>query len=205
MHRTFARSVYVKACALVLAAAAGGVASAAVSIAAGPYFNPTTNSRYYRIIGGDWNQLRAFAQSMGGDLATIEDAAENTWVRNTIVGSGTKPFIGLNDAAAEGTLVWADGSASGFRAWRSGEPANTSSKDFVRYDGHPAGTWEIVTVAFSPEAIVEIKPVNGQHAPVRVPSEQPTVLAGLLAANQVGVSEVVVDAGTYTLTNGISV
>ena len=188
------------AAAVLMTLAAGSAASAAVTVAAGPYYNLTTKSRYYRITGGDWNQLRAFAQSMGGDLASIDDAAENTWVRNTIVGSGSKPFIGLNDAAAEGTLVWADGSSSSFRAWRVGEPNNTASKDYVRYDGQAAGTWEIVTVAFSPEAIVEIKPVNGEQAPVRVPAEQPTVQAGLTAANQVDASEVVLDAGTYSLT-----
>lgn len=189
---------------LLLAAlvmSAGSAASAAVSISAGPYYNPTTKSRYYKITGGDWNQLRAFAQSMGGDLATIEDAAENTWVRNIVVGNNSKPFIGLNDAVTEGTLVWADGSGSAFRAWRVGEPQNTASKDYVRYDGQAAGTWEIVTVAFSPEAVVEIKPVNGEQAPIRVPSEHATIPAGILAANQVDAKEVVLASGTYTLTS----
>lgn len=190
---------------LMVCAVAGGAASAAVSVAAGPYYNPTTKSRYYKITGGDWTQLRAFAQSMGGDLATIEDAAENTWVRNTVVGNNSKPFIGLNDALTEGSLVWADGSSSAFRAWRVGEPQNTASKDYVRYDGQTAGTWEIVTVAFSPEAIVEIKPVNGEQAPVRVPSEQPTIQAGLTAANQVDAAGVVLAAGTYTLTSSLTV
>ncbi|MBY0111769.1 MAG: hypothetical protein K2Y21_03025 [Phycisphaerales bacterium] len=198
LHRSFAAALFV-------CAVAGTTASAAVSIAAGPYYNPTTKSRYYKISGGDWNQLRAFAVSMGGDLSTIEDAAENTWVRNTVAGNGSKPFIGLNDALTEGTLVWADGSGSAFRAWRVGEPQNTASKDYVRYDGQAAGTWEIVTVAFSPEAIVEIKPVNGQQAPVRVPSEQPTIQAGLTAANQTDAAGVVVAAGTYTITSSLNV
>lgn len=190
---------------LLVSLAAGSTASAAITVAAGPYYNPTSKSRYYRITGGDWNQLRTFAQAMGGDLATIDDAAENTWVRNNIVGNNSKPFIGLNDASVEGTLVWADGSSSGFRAWRAGEPANSAVKDYVRYDGQAAGTWEIATVSFSPEAIVEIKPVNGQQAPIKVPAEQPTVQAGLTPANQVNASEVLLDAGTYTLTTPASV
>ena len=46
-----------------------------VTVAAGPFFNPANQSRYYRITGGDCNQFRAFAVAMGGDLASIDDAA----------------------------------------------------------------------------------------------------------------------------------
>ena len=205
MNFRFTRSCSSVVAALLVCAVAGTTATAAVSVAAGPFYNSTTKSRYYRISGGDWNQLRAFAQSLGGDLATIDDAAENTWVRSTVVGNGSKPFIGLNDAASEGSLIWADFSTSGYRAWRVGEPSNTAAKDYVRYDGQAAGTWEIVAVNFSPEAIVEIKPVSGEQAPILVPSEQPTIQAAIIAANQTDAAEVVVAAGTYTLTSSFTV
>lgn len=181
------------------------VTQAAVSIVLGPVYNPANGSRYYKVAGGDWNQLRAFAVSMGGDLASIDDAAENAWVRANVVGSGSKPYIGLNDAATEGTLVWSDGFTSAYRNWRPGEPANTAVKDYVRFDGQAGGTWEIVAVDFGPEGLVEIKPTPSGPAPVRVPSEQPTIEAGVAAVGASGSTEVLIAPGTYTLTAQVDV
>ncbi|HEX8875939.1 MAG TPA: lectin-like protein [Phycisphaerales bacterium] len=179
--------------------AVGSAADAAITVEAGPVFNPATGSRYYRIAGGDWNQLRAFAVAMGGDLASVDDAAENTWIRANIVGNGGKPYIGLNDAGVEGTLVWSDGSTSAYRMWRVGEPTNTATKDYVRFDGQAGGTWEIVTADFGPQGIVEIKPTASGPPPVRVPSEQPTIEAAVAAVGTSGSTQVLIAPGTYTL------
>lgn len=184
--------------------ALAGLAQAAVTVAAGPFFNPANKSRYYRLTGGDWNQLRAFALAMGGDLASIDDAAENTWVRTNVATNNTKPYIGLNDASNEGTLVWSDGSTSTYRNWRVGEPANTAAKDFVRYDSTVAGTWEIVTANFGPDAIVEIRAVNGVPAPIRVPAEQPSLANAFSVLSQVEANQVDLAAGTYPLINTIN-
>lgn len=181
--------------------AAGSAADAAITVDAGPVFNPTTGSRYYRIKGGDWNQLRAFAVAMGGDLASISDAAENTWVRTNMVGNSSKPFIGLNDAAIEGTLEWSSGSTSAYRKWRIGEPSNIASEDYVRFDGHSSGTWELVEAGFSPEAIVEILSTSSGPAPIRVPGEQPTIEAAVAMLGPVtGATEVLIAPGTYAIT-----
>ncbi|MBY0111770.1 MAG: hypothetical protein K2Y21_03030 [Phycisphaerales bacterium] len=185
--------------------AVGSAADAAITVEAGPVFNPATGSRYYRIKGGDWNQLRDFAVSMGGDLASVDNAAENTWIRANIVGNSSKPYIGLSDAGVEGTLVWSDGSTSAYRNWRVGEPTNTEAKDYVRFDGQASGTWEIVTADFSREGIVEIKPTSSGPAPVRVPSEQPTIEAGVAAVGASGATEVLIAPGTYTLTAQVDV
>ncbi|MBY0111771.1 MAG: hypothetical protein K2Y21_03035 [Phycisphaerales bacterium] len=178
-------------------------AQAAVSIVVGPVYNAANGSRYYKITGGDWNQLRAFAVSMGGDLASIDDADENAWVRANVVGNNTKPYIGLNDAGVEGTLVWSNGSTSTYRNWRLGEPSNSAAKDYVRYDASVAGTWEIVTVAFGPEAIVEISPIGGVPAPIRVPGEVPVLLNAFATLASVGARQIDLAAGTYQLIQGI--
>lgn len=191
----------------VLGAVVGLAAAtqAAVSVVVGPVYNASNGSRYYKITGGDWNQLRAFALSMGGDLASIENAAENTWVRANVVGNNSKPYIGLNDAAVEGTLVWSNGSSSTYRNWRPGEPSNSVNKDYVRYDSSVEGTWEIVTVAFGPEAIVEISPVGGVPAPVRVPGEVATLTDAFNLLGSVGSRQVDLAAGTYQLTSGLGI
>lgn len=191
---------------LGLLGAVVGVAAAspaAVSVVVGPVYNAANGSRYYKITGGDWNQLRAFAVSMGGDLASIEDADENAWVRANVVGNNSKPYIGLNDAGVEGTLVWSNGSTSTYRNWRLGEPSNSAARDYVRYDSNVAGTWEIVTVAFGPEAIVEISPIGGVPAPIRVPGEVPLLQNAFATLASVGARQIDLAAGTYQLTQGI--
>ena len=174
---------------LALAPAAIG----AVSVALGPVYNPANGSRYYRITGGDWNQLRSFALGLGGDFATIEDASENTWVRANVVGNASKPFIGLNDIATEGTLVWTSGSTSAYRKWRAGEPANTASKDCVRIDGTPEGTWDIVALTQSSDAIVEVS------GPLNVPGEFASLDAALVAVGSMNAKGIKVAPGTYNL------
>jgi len=171
----------------------------AVSIAAGPFYNSVTGHRYYRLTGGNWNSLRSFAVSMGGDLATINDAAENAWVRANVVGSGSKPFIGLNDASLEGTLVWADGTASAYRNWRAGEPNNNASNDYVNFDGTPEGTWAISQLDYSGEAIVEIA-----AGPIHVPVELPTLVAAVNAQPTSGTSEIIIAPGTYSVDSQVN-
>lgn len=172
-------------------------AHAAPSIAAGPIANPSNGHRYYRLTNGDWNSLRALAVAMGGDLATIDDAAENAWIVANVNG-GAKPFIGLNDAAQEGTLVWADGGTSTYRNWRVGEPSNTAAKDYAYFDGSPAGTWIIGTAAFVGEAVAEFS------GPLRVPQEFPTIQAALAALPSSGANEILLAPGTYTLNDYIA-
>ncbi|MGH7242636.1 MAG: right-handed parallel beta-helix repeat-containing protein [Phycisphaerales bacterium] len=179
----------------VVAAFIAGAAHSigAVGIAAGPYYNSVTGHRYYRLTGGNWSALRAFAVSMGGDLATINDDAENTWVRANVVGGSSKPFIGLNDASAEGTLVWADGSANAFRKWRAGEPLNNANNDYVNFDGTPEGTWMISQANYTSDAIMETS------GPIHVPAEQPNLNAAVAAQPTSGTSEIILSAGTHVL------
>lgn len=176
---------------------ASGLASAQ-SIAVGPLYNPATGARYYRISGGNWNQLRAFAQALGGDLCTINDAAENTWVYANLVGTTSKPYIGLNDAATEGSFVWADGATSTYRNWRSGQPSNSAAKNYVRFDGSANATWEVVTVDFSTEAIVEVGGV------LRVPQEFTTVAAASNWSDAWRFGAIEVAAGVHQLGGAIT-
>ena len=55
-----------------------------------------------------WSSAQAYAESLGGNLVTINNAAENQWLKNTF-GTTENLFIGFSDAETEGTWKWASG------------------------------------------------------------------------------------------------
>lgn len=73
-----------------------------------------------------WTPARDACRSMGGDLATIHDAAENQALLANIYGKVAAPYvwIGLNDMDSEGNFVWSDGSPADYRNWFPGDPTN---------------------------------------------------------------------------------
>ena len=179
--------------------AACSVAEAAVSVKAGPLVYSATGSRYYRIGGGNWDQLRNFALQLGGDLVTINDAAENSWINTNFVNGVRKPYIGLTDSASEGTYVWVDGSTSTYRNWRSGQPGNSNANtDYAHFDGTASGTWQADDPAYTDEAIVEVS------GPLHVPGEFATIEAAFNALGSSAERRILVAPGTYRLAASIS-
>jgi hypothetical protein len=71
-----------------------------------------------------WTDADLLAQANGGHLATVRDAAENTWLANTFATGLECLWIGLNDAQVESSFVWASGEPVVFTNWASGEPTN---------------------------------------------------------------------------------
>lgn len=118
--------------------------AAAVSQAAvltGPAFNPATNSNYYLLDTANWTDLEAEAVTLGGNLATVDDAAENLWIYNTFSafgGTDRALAIGYNDAAVEGTYEWTSGSASTYTSWAPGEPNNFLGDEDYAVMWHPS-------------------------------------------------------------------
>ena len=76
-----------------------------------------------------WGSANTAATNLGGYLASINDDAENTFLKNTVAGTGLSHFIGLNDAAVEGIFEWANGDAVTYTNWSPGEPNATSSSE----------------------------------------------------------------------------
>lgn len=78
----------------------------------------------------DWDEARAACMAIGGDLLSINDEAEQTYVAERIDAiGGTQWLVGLNQKNAsgqgvDGTWQWVDGSdpAAGYNNWGSGEP-----------------------------------------------------------------------------------
>jgi hypothetical protein len=81
------------------------------TVLSGPMTNPANGHVYYLLDTASWTDSEAEALTLGGHLVTINNAAENDWVFDTFVPLlPTDVFatlwIGLNDAAQEGTFVW---------------------------------------------------------------------------------------------------
>ncbi|MFO0830717.1 MAG: C-type lectin domain-containing protein [Phycisphaerales bacterium] len=172
--------------------------ASAQTIVRGPIVNPANKSRYYVVQGANWAAIRDFGRAMGGDLATIEDAAENAWVTaNLAAPVNNKVWIGLNDATTEGAFQWSDGSTSSYRNWFPGEPANSATADYTQLlnDG---GQWAHRTASYTTMGVIEVK------GPVLVPQEAATVESALELA-QLSTREVLVAAGTFNLTSATTI
>ena len=108
--------------------------------------NPANGHTYHLLAAGTWTSAEGTAVALGGHLATVDDAAENAWIQATwqnYQGTPHDLWIGYNDAAVEGTFVWADGSTSTYTNWDPGEPNNAlTGEDYtnIRRD-NATGNW----------------------------------------------------------------
>lgn len=138
----------------------------------GPFQNPANLHWYYHVNVGPWSGAEAFAQTKGGHLVTINDAAENTWV-NSMFNQGSL-FIGLNDVASEGTFVWSSGQPVTYTNWSGGEPDNNGDQDYAVMQQD--GTWLDLDECFAnsgTQSVVEVENVplpNTLTGPVRNPA-----------------------------------
>ena len=99
----------------------------------------TFNGHTYILIGNDsstrmtWNEAQAAALTLGGNLVTVNDTAENQYLLTTFAptavavapqgGGLISLWLGLNDAATESNFVWVDGAPVTYTNWVPGEPA----------------------------------------------------------------------------------
>ena len=115
----------------------------AVVTLAGPIINPANGHSYYLLPSTNWTTSESQAVALGGHLVTINDVAENNWVSNTflnlVIPDGTRDlWLGLNDAAVEGTFVWSSGEAVTYSNWEPGNPNNGGGnvqEDYVHMYG----------------------------------------------------------------------
>ena len=91
-----------------------------------PVYNPATGHWYDLVssgANGSWDNAEANAIALGGNLVTINDAAEEAWLRATF-SSSTRYWIGFTDAAVEGIWVWSSGEPVTYVNWDDFEPNN---------------------------------------------------------------------------------
>lgn len=98
--------------------------SAHSSIIGGPVYNPATGHNYYLTGAGNWTDSQAFALTLGGNLVTINDVAENTWLNQTFMAPNPTviPWFGLHDTDANNIWEWISGEPVTYLNWAPGEP-----------------------------------------------------------------------------------
>jgi len=93
--------------------------------------NPANNHLYYLLAPGTWTSSQAQAVALGGNLVTINDAAENNWVYATFGGMNKPLWIGLTDQASEGNFSWISGEPVTYTNWSPGEPNDNQGEDYA--------------------------------------------------------------------------
>ena len=74
-------------------------------------------SAYVIVKGPSWNNAEANANSLGGNLVTINNKQENRWIANTYKLFYPGLYIGLTDQKEEGVWVWSSGQKSEYEGW----------------------------------------------------------------------------------------
>lgn len=137
---------------------------ASAAVIAGPFTNAANSHIYYLLSTNSWTVAEAEAVSLGGHLATLNDAEEQQWVFSTFApfAGSHRMWIGITDRIIEGTFQWVSGETSSYRNWNPGEPNNAAAdQDYVHvYPGGDAraGKWNDVAEYEAPDyyGIVEV-------------------------------------------------
>jgi len=127
------RGCRLAACSVILGALAWGSAAGATPIV---IQTAVFGGHTYDLLSqSNWTDAEAAAVGLGGHLATISSAAEDAFVYNTFTSNAQINrglWIGLNDAAVEGTFVWASGEPVTYTNFAVGEPNNNGGiEDWV--------------------------------------------------------------------------
>ncbi len=101
-----------------------------------------------------WTSAHLMALSVGGNLASVQDNAENLFLAGIANTVGNSIWIGFTDQDVEGTFVWTDGSPVTFTNWSPGEPNNLGDEDYTEL--YSNGIWnDIPANAWLKRAVIE--------------------------------------------------
>ena len=109
----------------------------------------------------NYTTATAVATAVGGQLASITSAAENTFIRNAVTASslgGVTYWAGGNDNVTEGTWAWPTCEAFTYTNWNTGEPNGGTGENCLQV--YATGTWNDWNTANIVNYVIEI-PCNG--------------------------------------------
>jgi hypothetical protein len=98
--------------------------SAVVTTVGGPIYNPASGHNYYLVSSDTWTGAQNYALTLGGNLVTINDAAENAWLKAAFLDPNPtiNPWIGLHDIDNNNIWEWISGEPVSYLNWAPGEP-----------------------------------------------------------------------------------
>jgi gliding motility-associated-like protein len=111
-----------------------------------------------------WAAAHNAAVAAGGHLAVVQDAAHNTWLRNAVdaalpvdaTGDGRFFWIGLSDAAVEGTFRWINANPTAYLNWGINEPNNIAGIEHY-VEMRAAGDWNDERITSQRRYVIEIE------------------------------------------------
>jgi hypothetical protein len=110
----------------------------------GAYKSRMGQEYYFGTKPSTWKEANMFCTKLWGgqgDLARIDDHAENQWVFKH-AGKDKHDWLGGNDMAKEGTFVWSDGCAMNYKNFAKNQPDDYKKKeDCVHFFGNRNGKW----------------------------------------------------------------
>jgi len=133
-----------------------------------------SGSRYMLTNGSkNWEAAQAEARQKGGNLVTINSAAEEQWIKQNF-GESRSLWIGLNDRAQEGQFEWVSGEAVTYTNWAPGEPNNAQGdQDYGRMNYGSNQQWDDHFTNINLQGLIEIK--DGPDTPIEPdPPNPPT-------------------------------
>ena len=121
------------------------------------FFNESTNHYYAVTLANEtWEQAEKEAILAGGHLVTINDSAEENWLRKTFDNTYNY-WIGFTDRQQEGNWAWSSGETVTHSNWAPNEPNNLNPSvvgtDWQRYyteagEDYAIMNWIIGDVAY---------------------------------------------------------
>jgi gliding motility-associated-like protein len=102
---------------------------------------------------------QAYAKSFGGNLVSIQSAAENDAIGVALAKQGfgsAVVWIGFTDAKVEGTFEWYDGSPVSYKNWRPGGEPNNAGGNENCTQIFPDGFWNDLNCSLANLSIIEI-------------------------------------------------
>lgn len=95
------------------------------------------NGHYYYIyskVANSWENAKTYCENLGGYLASINNAAEDTALFNYMKSMGySEAYFGLTDANDEGNWTWANGDPVKYLNWNKGAPNGGKSENYGMY------------------------------------------------------------------------
>ena len=108
-------------------------------IAGGGRARAAPGGHYYEYVAEsvDLGAAETYAEDRHAHLATIADAAENTFVQGLV--TGDTAWLGGTDQASEGTSAWVTAEAFAYTNWAPAEPDDESSWEATATARNAAG------------------------------------------------------------------